>query len=177
MSDLLGAHAAPLEFEHAGRVYRATPVTQEVKTRVERWLRKLAYEDLYAQREDLPAEMYQDALASLQINRARYAYLGEVFMKELPTERGAVGLTAILLQATEEEARRLIEERPADTQAMVQELILTSMPREAEQAARAKLRAMPPGGAPPGVATPAAGASLPNSPAPASNRPPRRRRS
>lgn len=138
LSDLLGASAAPIEFTHANRTYRITPITQVVKTRIERWLRKLAYADLYASREDMPADQYQDALAAMLTNRARFSYNGDAFWRTIQSHEGAIGLTAILFDTTEEDARKLLEERQSDIDALIFETIVSSLPREQADQLRAQ---------------------------------------
>ncbi len=139
LSDLLGAEAAPVTFEHAGKTYSVTPVTQEVKTRVERMLRGKAYADLYADRDLMPGEQYEETLVALQRDRVRYAYLGVEFWKAL--RGGDQGpLVAVLLQTTPESAAVLLRERGVEVTALVMETLISSMPREQAELVRGKLR-------------------------------------
>jgi hypothetical protein len=159
LSDLLGAEAAPVEFDHGGKTYKVTPVTQAVKTQIERWLRKAAYADLYALHEDMPPAQYQQALQALQLDRASFGYNGPVFWATVGTDDGAAALVSILFQCGESEARKLIAERKDDVDAVVHETILSSLPRAQADAMRAKMRAL--------RKTPAPGGDDANPPAPA----------
>lgn len=141
LSDALGGSAAPLTFEHAGRTYTVLPVTQETKTRVERWLRRLAYADLYASRQDMPADQYEHALTLLSVNRHRFTYLGSFYWETVSTDAGVAGLVAILFQTTQADAERLMRERGPDIDAIVSETTLASMPREMADMMRARMLA------------------------------------
>lgn len=138
-SDVLGGSAPPVVFQHAGRSYSVRPVTQEVKVAVERWLRRMAYADLYALKDDMPGDQYHDALTALQADRASYVYMGPVYWKTIGTEAGSLMMVELLFQTDEADARRLIDERGDEVQALVTEQILASMPRRAAELARARL--------------------------------------
>lgn len=139
LTDHLGAHGAPATFSHDGKDYTVTPVNQLVKTKIERWLRKLVYADLYASREDMPSEQYEHALSLLAQNRNRYAYLGPLYWQTVGTPEGMAGLVAILFQTTEEDAKKLLDERGADVDNLVSETIVSSMPRAAAAACRLRI--------------------------------------
>jgi hypothetical protein len=148
LSEALGEQAAPITFSHGGEDYAVTPVTQLVKTKVERWLRGLAYADLYASRQDMPPEQYEHALALLARQRSMFAYLGPLYWDTVATDEGQVGLIAILFQTTPEKARKLREERAADVDALVSETTLASMPRAMAAEMRRRLAEARAGGKP-----------------------------
>ncbi len=156
LSDLLGAEAAAVEFEHDGETYKVTPVTLQVESRIERYLRKRAYDRLYADRDVMPADQYEDALAVLLARRADYAFMGTAFWKTLADRGGMAGLVAILLSTTEAKASKLIAERGPDVSALVTETILSSLPREQAEAARLRFRERGAAGEVPAPANPPA---------------------
>ncbi len=139
LSDMLGAEAAPVEFVHSGETFTVTPVTQQVKTAIERHLRARAYEDLSSLRTIMPGEQYAEALEAITRDRASYAYLGPVFWATLNTRDGSLMMLRTLFQTTEDKASKLLDEREADVQAVVQETILSSMPRKQSDRTRAKI--------------------------------------
>lgn len=164
LADLLGPEAAPVTFAHEGETYSVTPITLEVETRIARHLRAAAYADLYAERDLMPPDQYEDALAVLQRDRARYAYLGREFWKTLGSDRGMTALLAILLGTTEPKAAKLLKDRGPDVTALVMETILASLPRERAEAVRKALREK--GGAVPAAPNGAAAENPPLPPAP-----------
>lgn len=129
LTDALGSHAAPVTFDHDGVTYEVTPITQAVKTKIERWLRKLVYADLYTSRQDMPPEQYEHALSLLSQHRSRFAYLGPLYWETVGTLDGLTGLVAILFQTTEKDAAKLLDQRGPDVDALVSETTLASMPR------------------------------------------------
>lgn len=140
LADLLGAEAAPVEFEHDGETYKVTLVTHEVETRIARLLRADAYAKLYAERDLMPPEMYEDSLRVLQDDREKHVFLGPGFWKMLRSKEGHAGLVAVLLQTTKAKATKLLDERGPEVTALVVETILASVPRESAENIRKALR-------------------------------------
>jgi hypothetical protein len=158
VTDALGAEAAPATFVHAGETFAVSPVTQQLKSAVEQALRATAYGDLYELRGRIPEDQYADALKAIQRDRRSYAYLGPVFWETLATDGGALMMVRLIFGTTEAKARKLIEQRGPDVQALVQEQILSSMPPALQQAARQQMEQRQPdpeGGAPANPPTPA----------------------
>lgn len=137
VSDALGNHGAPVQFAHAGKIYTVSYITQQVKAQIERWLRRLAYEDLYALRGEMPPDQYRDALAAITSDRARYTYLGEVYQRTISTPEGVIGLIAILFGCSDTEAVSLATERTLEVMEILKEVTLASMPRAVADQVRA----------------------------------------
>ncbi len=142
-SDALGGAGPPLTFDHEGRTYTLRKINDHTRALVEQWLRKAAYADLYTLRGVMPADQYSDALSAITRDRASYAYEGPVYWKTIATQDGVIGLTAIILQTDEADARKLLDARGPDVAERVQENLIQGMPRAQAEMVRQRLAVKP----------------------------------
>lgn len=130
---LLG-HAGP-PLVHDGKTYRARPLDQGAKADLERLLTSRAF----AAAALAPPGVRAEALAAVAVEAASgaYGFYGKASEQALRTPAGLLLLAAVLFGCTDEEAFRLVTERPDEVRALLDLAVLEALPEASRRAALA----------------------------------------
>lgn len=136
LSDALGAHGAPVQIDHNGKRYTLKKITQKVKDAIKQRLRLHALNDAYADRAQVPPDLYMEMIDSISRLTAAgaYDYGGPVYVETMKTHEGLAWVLAVLLDCSEDEAYALMLERPDEMRLLMREVMRGSLPRAVVEA-------------------------------------------
>ncbi|MCA1684658.1 MAG: hypothetical protein LC745_01480 [Planctomycetia bacterium] len=136
MSSFAGALAgAPLRFDHGGKTYEASYLTQGVKASFEQWIVSRALGMLSQLRAAMAAEEYAEEKAKLldQVAAGKFGFHGRVSRAAMKTPDGNLAISRLLFGCTEDEMVRLVSERGDDVAAVLELVVQESTPRGAQK--------------------------------------------
>ena len=107
-STLLGAQAEPRAVAFRGKIYRARPWTQHVKTAWERWLASRTQRTALAGCETAEERKAIVELIMERSERGVYAFHGELSQRVMKTDDGVISMVAITFECNEDEAIALM---------------------------------------------------------------------
>ena len=137
VSRTLGAHAAPLTVEHAGKVYPARPISQKVKSAFERWLQARVLTPAQELAIQNPAMTGAMQVVLDRIDEGRYSFHGKVAMEAIRTPDGFFALSSLVFELDPDQTAELVMAKPVEVGNVVAQLIRDSFPdaviRQAEE--------------------------------------------
>ena len=132
LSAVLGNKGEKIEFEHGGKTWKVSYLTQAKKAAFEQWLKQQAMRAVFAAREFVAPDEYAEALREVSRDAASgtYYFHGEVARRALGTPAGSIALAAVLFGCPEEEMAGLVAARGDDVRAVMDAVVAESNARE-----------------------------------------------
>jgi hypothetical protein len=128
VSRTLGAFGSPIELEHGGKVYTASPVTQKVKSAFERWMQQRALGAAQALANEDPSMGRVVEAVLDRIDSGHYSYHGKRSLEAILTPDGYLTLTALIFGIDPDEAMALTMAIPGEVGSVVAQVIRDSFP-------------------------------------------------
>lgn len=131
-SESLGASAAPMTLEHAGKTFKAGLITQKIKSLVERWLEKRAMASVLRFRADLDLTEFRNLSAAVtaDIAAGKYAFGGPFCVEALGTMAGGIAFASFIFGCTEEEMEALFLARSEEVTQILELVQAQSFPQK-----------------------------------------------
>lgn len=125
---LLGGEGPPRTFEHNGRTYTVSLLTQKHKAAFEDYLKRRAMDTLRAMRGYIGHDEHLEDKKRLMRDIATgiYAFHGEVAAEALATPDGSIQLAAILFGTSHEDMAKLLVDRGAEVREILDAVMAES---------------------------------------------------
>jgi len=119
------------EFEHNGKVYQVSLITQEIKAKYEKAFFRRNRDCLLDMKEILTPEEYQTQVTKLQDDymTGKFAFESEQGLDFMKQQAGASLIVQLLFNCTEEEVIKLLLERQEDVTNLITLIAKESFPK------------------------------------------------
>lgn len=130
VSEILGAQAAPITFEHKGKVYRPKLLVQKLKSAVERAVQDHAKRTLVEMAGQVPDAVLGIALAghAKEVAAGTYRYGSPACRDWLASPDGILGFAALVFGCSPDEMTMLLTERGPEVAQILEQVIHESLP-------------------------------------------------
>ncbi len=124
----LGASAPARTFEHAGKVYTISRVSQAMKSALEQWVVDC---ELAAMRKSLTAAEFRDVVREVRadVGKGVYSFYGPRTRAAMASPAGAVKFAALVFGCSEEEMERVAAARKLEVKALLEVTLAESLPK------------------------------------------------